>query len=109
MSAPSCVVYVGLRFPISANEVDALEERRDNRQVEARRAGLKSYWGRFGLDSPSYALLVGNPLGSFGPEGEGSIFLPADDLLRLMDSTQERLASVGMNGEVGLHIEWQPD
>ncbi len=109
MSAPSCIAYVGLRFSVADDEVEALEERRDNRQVQAKSAGLKSYWGQFGLDSPSRALLVGTPIGTFGPEGVGSIGLPADDLLGLVQSTQERLASVGMDGQVGLHIEWQPD
>jgi len=109
MSAPSCVAYVGLRFPISDTEVEALEERRDNRQLAARNAGLKSYWGRFGLEDPSYALLVGTPIGFFGPEGDGVACLMADELLGLLATTRERLASAGMVGEVGLHIEWQPD
>src|SRR5688572_11479172 len=109
MSAPSCVAYVGLRFPISDNEVEALEERRDDRQLAARSAGLKSYWGRFGLEEPAYALFVGSPIGSFGPEGDGAACLRADELLGLLAATRERLGSVGMSGEVGLYVEWQPD
>jgi hypothetical protein len=109
MSAPSCVAYVGLRFAVSDDELKALEERQDSRQVDARNAGLKSYWGRFGLERPSYALLVGTPVGSLGPEGVGSASLAADALAALIATTRERLTTAGMDGDIGLHIEWQPD
>src|SRR5687767_6316797 len=109
MSAPSCIAYVGLRFTITDDEVEALEERRGSRQIEARNAGLKSYWGNFGLGAPSYVLLVGSQLGTVGPEGQTFIRVDGDELVRLVERTREQLASTTMNGGVGLHVEYQPD
>ena len=109
MSAPSCINFVGLRFPITNEEVEALEERRDARQIEARNAGLKTYWGNFGVESPQYALFIGTQLGSLGPEDQSSLSITADELAGIAERTSSQLASTTMRGAVGLHIEFHPD
>jgi hypothetical protein len=109
MSADACVVYFGLRFEVTSGEVEALELRRDPRQVAARGAGLTTYWGNFGGPAEHYVLLVGTKIAIVGPENEASARHSADDLAAIIAVTTSHLREAGLEGEPCLHIGWQED
>ena len=109
MSAVVCVAYIGVRYVIRPVEVENLEARRDPRQLAAREAGLKSYWGNFGGQTERYVLLVGAQLAVLGPEGRPWLSLTPYELETVITQTRERLGHAGINEDIGLHIEFQED
>lgn len=109
MSASAFIAFVGLRYQVGEDEVARLEARMDPRQIEAKRAGLKTYWGNFSSASPQYLLFVGAQLGSFGPEGLPSLSLAPAELAEILEQVRSKLASTTISGVVGLHLEFQPD
>ncbi|MBY8825116.1 hypothetical protein [Sphingomonas colocasiae] len=109
MSASACVAFYGLRFMILPDEIEDLEARTDPRQIAARRAGLATYWGNFGGENDGYVLFVGTKVAFLGPENAPASALPHKQMLQLMSDTMERLNVVGLAGDVGLYMEWQPD
>lgn len=109
VSASAFIAFLGLRFQVGYHEVAGLEERIDPRQIEARRVGLKTYWGNFGSASPEYLLFVGSPLGSFGLEGMSSLSLTPAELTDILEQTRSKLASTTITGDVAMHIQFQAD
>ena len=109
MSADGCVAYIGVRYEIEPAEIDALETRSDHRQLAAREAGLKSYWGNFGGIEERYVLFVGTELAVLGPEAKPCLSLTSGELQTTITQTGERLNRVGIDEAVGLHIEFQED
>lgn len=109
MSASAFIAFVGLRFQVGHDEVAGLEERVDPRQIEAKRAGLKTYWGNFSLASPQHLLFIGTQLGSFGPEGSPSLSVGPAELTRIFQQVRSKLASTNITGDIALHLEFQPD
>jgi len=109
MSASACIAYIGLRFEVAPDEIEALENRKDSRQTSARSAGLTSYWGNFGGDTESYVLFIGTQIGILGPENTSSVQLVVQDLTAILSDVSAKLESIGIKGSVGLHLEWLVD
>jgi hypothetical protein len=109
MSSDSSVVYVGLRYDVAESEMALLEEKKDHRQLAARKVGLRSYWGNFGVTSDSYQLLVGTELGVFGVEGSAAKTLDAAAMSQIFSETSSKLKYGQLEGQIALHILWQPD
>lgn len=109
MSAASCVVFYGLRFEVSSEEVEALESRSDKRLQNARRIGLKQYWGNFGLPGEKWLLFIGAHLGTFGLESQLEAQFGSDILLKVMNDTNAKLITAGFQEEPKILIQWQPD
>lgn len=109
MSASACIVYVGIRYEISASEVEGLELRADPRQREAKQVGLSSYWGNFGGQEVRYVLLVGTEIAILGPEDRSWSSVTVDRLKDIVGGTVEALGEAGLQGTCGLHVEWLED
>jgi len=109
MSSDTCIAYFGLRIEISADEVEGVELRSDQRVVAARRAGLKYYFGNFGGLHERYLLFVGDQIGLLGLENSDAIGLSLEDVRELMDKTKAKLIEAGFEGAPSLHLQWQPD
>ncbi len=109
MSASACVAYIGVRYDVAANEIDDLEMRCDKRQIAAKTAGLKSYWGNFGGTSEKHVLFVGTEIAILGVEGIQNIQLSSDRILAIISDTKVRLEAVGLSGLVTLNLEWIED
>lgn len=109
MSASACIAYVGLRFEVATDEIEALENREDNRQASARSVGLTSYWGNFGADADRYLLFIGTQVGILGPENASSVQILDQDLTAIMSDVRAKLEAAGIKGSVSLHLEWLDD
>lgn len=104
MGADAFVVYFGLRFPVDGGaELEALERREDARIHAARKARLKTFFGRATEGEP-YFLLVGTELGQFGIQGRMAAELSEAELRRVMEETKEKLRRAGLEGEPALHL-----
>ena len=108
MGADSFMAMVGLRFPVSREEVDAMEWVDDPRQVAAEKAGLEAWFGSSGDGGP-YWLLVGRPLGWLRKEHEYSHSIDGSLLAEEMEKAAEALRSVGFLDPPRLLLEFQPD
>ena len=109
MSASACVVYFGIRYEVSEDEISALELRTDPRQRAAKQVGLDSYWGNFGGPDERYVLLVGTRIAILGPEDASSSSITAARLQDIAIRTEGRLDDAGLDGLCSLHVEWLED
>lgn len=109
MSVESTVVFYGVRFDITDNEVVSLEDRSDVRLSMAKKNGLKWYWGNFASPEKLYYLFIGDEIAIAGFEKDRDIQLPSDVLVDRMRQTQEKLQKAGLSQPPMLYIQWQPD
>lgn len=109
MSSGTCIAYFGLKIEISAEEVEGVELRSDQRVKAARGAGLKYYFGNFGGLQERYLLFVGDQIGLLGLENSESIGLSPEDVRERMDKTKAKLIAADFEGAPSLHLQWQPD
>ena len=106
MSAESFVAFYGLRYSITIEE---FEDSNDWRVRAARKARLKCYSGNFGGEDENLFLFVGTPVGIFGAEGEMERAVSSKELSKIVESTNAKLESVGLNGAPYLYLQWHPD
>ena len=105
MGADAFVVYFGVRFTVQSDEeVEGLERRVDPRLSAARKAGLRTYWGR-PTDGDPYFLLVGHEVGKFGIENTISSTLNVADLQTVTDGTSEKLRQAGFDLQPAFHFQ----
>jgi hypothetical protein len=110
MSASACIVYYGLRFDIPPNAVGALlEGHADQRIIAAKEVGLRCYWANFGAPGERYLLFVGAQLGILGPENSSEIMIELSELMKTIQSTDEKLRRAGLAGQPQLHVQWEED
>ena len=109
MSASACIVYVGIRYEVSPDEIEGLERRTDPRQRGAKQVGLNSYWGNFGGSEDRYLLLVGTEIAVLGAENVSWSSVTVERLKDIISGTGEALDEAGLEGPRGLHIEWLQD
>jgi hypothetical protein len=109
MSANACLVYYGLRFEVSRNEIENLETRSDARMVAARKAGLRHFWANFGAPGERHLLFIGAQLAIMGPENKLELAMQSQELLTLMESTKAKLHTAALAGEPSLYLQWKPD
>ncbi|RIV82735.1 hypothetical protein [Aurantiacibacter zhengii] len=109
MSASACVVYFGIRYEISEDEISALELRTDPRQRAAKQVGLDSYWQNFGGLDERYVLLVGTQIAVLGPEDASSSSITVERLQDIVSRTEGRLNEACLDGPRSLHFEWLED
>ena len=109
MSAEATVAFYGVRFPVSEDEITALEERSHPRILEARQNGLKYYWGNFAAPNEEYALFIGDNLGILGVENERRVQLSPEELLARVQETNAKLKRAAIMQSPMLYLQWQPD
>ena len=109
MSADACIVYIGIRYDVSASEIEGLELRTDARQRAAKRVGLNSYWGNFGGSEDRYLLLVGTEIEVLGPENRSWSSVTVERLKDIISGTEDALEEAELEGDCALHIEWLED
>jgi hypothetical protein len=105
MGADAFIVYFGVRYRVeSEEEFDRLERRDDPRLVAARKARLKTFYGR-ATEGKDHFLLVGSEVGQFGVEGEMEGELTAAELEKVAAETTEKLAQAGLEGIPKLYLQ----
>ena len=109
MSASNCVIYYGLRFPISEQEIEGLELETDKRITSVRNAKLQYHWTNFGLPDDLYYLFVGEEISIIGPEYKPEFKLSAEDFAAIAVSARAKLKSAGFEGSPQLYIQWMED
>lgn len=110
MSAPSCLVFFGVRFELREAELELVETKVDERVMRARRARLDHYLGVFYVgDRPTHLLFVGKKLASVGVELGLSAQFDRAQLSQAIEETVQKLRSVGWATSPQLFVEYQPD
>ncbi|MCL4672271.1 MAG: hypothetical protein KJZ64_04920 [Sphingomonadaceae bacterium] len=109
MSASACVVYFGVRYDVSEDEISSLEFGTDPRQRAAKQGGLECYWTNFGGLEERYVLLIGKKIAVLGPEDALSFSIPMERLQDIANRTASRLDEADLRGPRSLHVEWLED
>lgn len=109
MAAEASLAFFGIRYEVSEDEIEALEERSHPGLVAARKIGLKHYWGNFGAPGEQYLLFVGASLGVIGVEGANEVQLPADQLSHIIADTTTKLRRAGFLEQPALYFQRQPE
>ncbi len=109
MSTEACLLLFGVRYEVRPDEIEGLERRSDPRLAQARRAGLKHYWGNFGLPGEKYLLFVGYQIALLGVQDKLAIDVSAPDFERIVADTSAKLREAGFQGEPRLFAQWMPD
>src|SRR5262249_34139671 len=109
MSAPYCIVFVGVRYRIRAQEIEAFEKRRHPMQPRARQARLKAWWDRPGPDTNEHYLLVGDPVANLCAESIADSFVTEQTLTKTLATTRASLGNAHFAGKCGLHAIFVPD
>ena len=109
MSASYCLIYFGLRYEITADEIEPLELRTDQRIAVARKSRLDHWWDNFGGQDEQYLLYVGKELGIVGPEDKLEVRLNDDDFNAIVETTRAKLKQLGYEGSPKLYIQWMQD
>jgi hypothetical protein len=105
MGADAFIVYFGIRYTVeSEDELDRLERRDDPRLVAARKARLKTYFGR-ATEGEDHCLLVGSELGQFGVEAKMEAELTEEELQRVAAETAEKLVQAGLEGRPKRYLQ----
>lgn len=108
MTSPFSVVFYGVRYRVSIDEIEQLENRNDRRLTDARNDGLEVFWSRFG-DDRSYFLFVGKRLSLMGVGNDLSKTYSRREIETAMDDVEDRLSKGNWEGSVRLHLQWGED
>lgn len=109
MSSDTFIAYYGLRFEISNDEIEAIEDRSDARVAAARKIGMKYYWGNFGGLEERYLLFVGEEIGIFGDENSVEASFNLEDSRFSANDMKKKFNLAGFFGDPELHLIWQSD
>jgi len=109
MSASRCLVFLGIRFEVPPNEVEAVERRIDPRMKKAQANKLQCYWSDFGSEGEHYYLFVGKNIGVFGIEDRSELQMEMAEINGLAAETSSRLARAGFASEPILYVHWEED
>lgn len=109
VSAESTLAFWGIKFELSASDIEPCETRSDPRQRKARAANLDQYFGNFGGDPEVYLLFIGKRLAVIGAESSSDLILSKAHLLKIVEETNAKLSELGFLDEAALHVVWQPD
>lgn len=103
------LVYFGIRYTHSAGvDVGLLETGRDPRVRAAKKAGLKTWWGRL-TDGEYYFLLIGAEIGRFGAESDLAKSVRIEDLVAMAEQTKQKLLDAGFNEETAIHFQMEAE
>jgi hypothetical protein len=110
MSADRTVVFYGIRFEITWEDVEKLDQDNgDRRIVAARKANLDIYYANFGGLAERFLLFIGKHLGSLGLEDNQERILTKEEFDAIISATDSKLAASEFDGTPKLYIEWQQD
>jgi hypothetical protein len=97
MGAAVFHVFYGNRQAVrSEQELEALEDRTDPRLATARKAHLKTYFGR-ATDGQPYFLFIGHHIGTFGVENQIERALSETEVQAIVEETKRRLQQAGFD------------
>jgi hypothetical protein len=99
MTAEYVVVYYGLSFPISEEEVMALLNKEHRHQVAARKCGLDCYWGNFSVHIPDHRVFIGKEIGTIGAEYDWNLEFSDSEMMKTVEDAKTRLKNAGFTGE----------
>src|SRR5690349_10106899 len=108
MSADANLVFFGLRFDATQEDVGDLETRQHHWIAKARVHGLDFYWADFSGLGASYYFFVGKKLALTGLENQMEVILSEGELVNVFGEVKSKLAGAGFEGEPRLYSQWQP-
>lgn len=108
MSADAFIAFYGVRFDLSEDELEAVEERSDPRIAAARSQKLQTHLGRL-TDGESHFLLIGTKLAILGIEHDASRTISDGELEEIMRTTTIKLQSAGLRGTPELHLQLEAE
>ena len=106
MGADAFYVYYGVKRSLEADspEMDLLEREKHPIFDAAFDAKLHVTWGRM-TEGEDYYLLIGHEIGCFGVENQTYRQIPADELRRIIDQTDQRLKQAGITETPAFHCQ----
>ena len=108
MTKEASLIFFGIRFDISEDEIPSVEDRTHPIVSQARAVGLQIYWEDFGVDMPTYVGFVGRRLAILGVENEVEVAIEQSSLNELIDKVRNKLGQAGISGEPKLYMCWLP-
>ena len=108
MSKEASLIFFGIRFEISEDEITSVENRSHPIVSRARSVGLQVYWENFGIDMPTHLGFVGRRLAVLGLENDAEVTIEQSSLNELMDKVRNKLGQAGISGEPKLYMCWLP-
>jgi len=109
MSAEANLVFFGLRFDLSEEEVESADIRKHPLVAQAGSAGLEHYMANFGGSESLYYLFIGKKIGLTGAENAVEIMVPSDQLAFIVEETQKKLQNANLDGSPTLYVNWIAD
>jgi|KBSSwiStaDraftv2_1062776.scaffolds.fasta_scaffold363968_2 hypothetical protein len=106
MGADAFYVYYGVKRSVEpdAPEMELLEREKHPIFDAAFDAKLHVAWGRM-TEGEDYFLLIGHQIGCFGVENETYRHVPADELRRIVEQTDERLRQANIPESPAFHCQ----
>jgi len=108
MSREASLIFFGIRFEISEDEITSVENRSHPIVSRARAVGLQVYFEDIGINTPAYCGFVGRELATLGVENKAEVSIEQSSLNQLMDKVRNKLGEAGISGEPKLYMCWLP-
>jgi hypothetical protein len=108
MSREASLIFFGVRFEISEDEITSVEERNHPIVSRARSVGLQVYWENIGITTPTYCGFAGRKIAILGVEDEAEVSIEQSSLNELMDKVRNKLNEAGISSEPKLYLCWLP-
>ena len=108
MSREASLIFFGIRFEISEDEITNVEDRKHPIVSQARSVGLQVFWEDIGINTPTYCGFVGRELATLGVENEAEVAIEQSSLNELMDKVRNKLNEAGIPGDPKLYMCWLP-
>jgi hypothetical protein len=106
MSREASLIFFGIRFDISEDEIASVDETPLVRR--ARSVGLQVYFEDFGINASKYCGFVGRRLALLGVEDDAEVEIDQASLNELMDKVKKKLGEAEISGEPKLYMCWLP-
>ena len=108
MSREASLIFFGIRFEISEDEITSVEDRTHPIVRQARAVGLQVHLENMGINIPSYCGFAGRQIAILGVENEAEVAIEQSSLNELMDKVRNKLGQAGISGEPKLYMCWLP-
>ncbi len=108
MSREASLIFFGIRFDVSEDEIASVEERSHPIVSRARSVGLQVYFEDFGINASKYCGFVGRRLALLGVEDDAEVEIDQASLNELMDKVKKKLGEAEISGEPKLYMCWLP-
>jgi hypothetical protein len=110
MGADYCLVYFGIRQPMTGEEMRRLQWDDTSYVRKAERIGLDYRLALYSyIEEQQFYLYIGREIGLVGGEYEDDKAMERARLMEITTETRAKLQSLGFSEEPSLYIQWVTD